>query len=111
MEEIETPKEFSARLVRKSSVLGSVLVLFAMQMVLVYLVLLEVITDPPEEGVWQTMPNDTLLVVSKFVCGIVLHVFLSGELDQGYMLMKYSVNHPWKFDGLEYMVAWLAGFL
>ena len=75
-EEIETLNEANSRLIKQSSILGSVLVLYIMQMFLSILVLLEVLKTPPEEGVWEMLPESTLLVTSRFVCGIVLHVFL-----------------------------------
>ena len=43
------------------------------------------------------------------MCGIVLHVSLSGELRQGLVNMKYAVNHSWKFN--DYKVAWFCGFM
>ena len=43
------------------------------------------------------------------MCGIVLHVSLSGELKQGLVNMKYAVNHSWKFN--DYKVAWFCGFM
>ena len=43
------------------------------------------------------------------MCGIVLHVSLSGELTQGLNNMKYSINHHWKFN--NYKIAFLCGFM
>ena len=43
------------------------------------------------------------------MCGIVLHVSLSGEMKQGLINMKYAVNHSWKF--VDYKIAWLLGFM
>ena len=79
-----------------------------MQMGLSILVLFEVLGA---EG-WDTFPETTMIVTSRFVCGIVLHVFLQGELEQGCNFMKYATNHPWKFDDNGGMfLAWLSGFL
>ena len=61
---------------------------------------------------WPNFPETTMIVTSRFVCGIVLHVFLQGELEQGCIFMKYACNHPWKFDDNGGMfIAWLSGFL
>lgn len=49
------------------------------------------------------------IVFARFICGIVLHVSLSAELRQGMNLMKYAVNHPWKFE--DYRVAFFSGFM
>ena len=47
------------------------------------------------------------LVFARFICGIVLHVSLTAELQQGMNMMKYAVNHPWKF--VDYRVAYFTG--
>ena len=49
------------------------------------------------------------MVLARFVCGIVLHMLLSTELEQGLIMMKYAVNHPWKF--INYRHAFLSGFM
>merc|ERR1712241_742959 len=71
--------------------------------------MLEVMNEPPEEGVWSMLPQSTWLIASRFICGIVLHVFLQSELDTAMSHMKFAQNHPWKFD--NYFIAWLSGFL
>ena len=42
------------------------------------------------------------------MCGFVLHIYLSSEILQGFNNIKYSVNHPWKFE--RKLVAFFAGF-
>ena len=49
------------------------------------------------------------MVFARFVCGIVLHMILSPELEQGLSLMKYALNHHWKF--INYRHAFLGGLL
>ena len=79
-----------------------------MQICLSVLVLLEVL----KADEWYMLPESTLIVTSRFICGIVLHVFLSGELNQGMLLMKYALNHPWKFEkGGGCSIAFFSGFL
>ena len=72
-----TTYQKDTRQVKQSSLLGNVLILYCMQMGLALLVLLEVSRD---EKLYE-LPNDSLIVASRFVCGIVLHVFLQGELE------------------------------
>ena len=38
----------------------------------------------------------------------MLHVTLTDEIKQGLNMMKYSANHPWKFD--SYHEAYFVGF-
>ena len=59
--------------------------------------------------VWYQFTDSIWIVFVRFMCGIVLHMYLNGKLRQGLILMKYSVNHPWKFDG--YKIAFMCGFL
>ena len=37
----------------------------------------------------------------------MLHVTLTNEITQGLNMMKFSVNHPWKFN--DYMDGFLVG--
>jgi len=57
----------------------------------------------------QTENLDIWTVFARFICGIVLHVSLSAELKQGLGMMKYAVNHHWKF--VNYKFAFLSGLL
>ena len=59
--------------------------------------------------VWYTYANSHWVVFARFLCGIVLHVTLSGEFQQGLKNMKYAVNHDWKFE--SYQIAWLCGWM
>ena len=44
-----------------------------------------------------------------FVAGILMQMNLNASIDGGMKMMKYSVNHYWKFK--FFTLAWLAGFL
>lgn len=69
-----------------------------MQVILCYLLMHEVVHEPPEEGVWSMLPDDTMIITSRFICGIVLHVFMQNELNTAIEHMKFAVNHAWKFE-------------
>ena len=43
------------------------------------------------------MPANEGQVICRFLCAIYLHIELADELNQGFLLMKYALNHPWKF--------------
>ena len=47
---------------------------------------------------WHVKPVSAEVVITRFICGIVLHIYLQPELVQAYANMKYALNHPWKFD-------------
>ena len=38
-----------------------------------------------------------------------MHVSLSDSLDQGFKMMKYALNHPWKFK--NWNVSFFAGLM
>ena len=57
---------------------------------------------------WGVPPASASVVATRFVCGLVLHVYLQSELVQGFSNMKYALNHPWKFDAPG--LAFFAGF-
>lgn len=47
--------------------------------------------------------------VTRLITQIVMHILIQKEFEQGLNMMKYSVNHPWKFRNLS--LAFFAGFL
>ena len=58
---------------------------------------------------WYLKPSSASIVMTRFVCGFVLHIYLMSELVQGFTNMKYALNHPWKFEKAK--VAFFSGFL
>lgn len=57
----------------------------------------------------STMPENIWLVTARFICGVVLHMGLQDELKTGLNLMKFSLNHDYRFE--NYQIAFLAGFM
>lgn len=53
-------------------------------------------------------PPDLRNVICRFFCAIFMHINLSDELAQGFNLMKYAMNHPWKFN--QWHKAFAVGF-
>ena len=52
-----------------------------------------------EKGInWYTVSLDAKTLVFKFMCGFVLHIYLSAKILQGFSNIKFLVNHPWKFE-------------
>lgn len=46
---------------------------------------------------------------ARFICATILHLSCVDEVHAGLEMMKYSVNHPYKFN--QPSVAWMSGFL
>ena len=55
---------------------------------------------------WATSPQDSGTVLMRLICGMMFHVHLESDLIQGYANMKFSSNHPWKFErpSLAFMI-------
>ena len=47
--------------------------------------------------------------ILRLLVSVVTHVIMQEGLTQGYTMMKYAVNHHWKFH--DYRLAFLTGFL
>lgn len=54
------------------------------------------------------MPESSIIPICRFLCAIFLHIYLADELEQGFLLMKYPMNHAYKFD--SWFSAFLIGF-
>lgn len=109
----------------RTSILGRVTVLFVIQIALSVLViwasmhntevggavrgLVSTLTPKADTDFCGASCQWSLIVIARFICGMVMHVSLQGELLMGMSMMKYSANHPWKF--LNWKQAYLAGLL
>lgn len=49
------------------------------------------------------------ITFARFICATILHLSLVDEVSAGLEMMKYSINHPYKFN--RWSIAWLSGFL
>jgi len=70
----------------------NVLFVFTMQMVLVWLVAINIVTAYE----FTMMTWD--VVITRWVCAILLHLELLPELRQSLMMFKYWINHSNNFD-------------
>ena len=61
------------------------------------------------DAIWTQFPANNNVVITRFLCSIVLHVQLASELKHGLDNMKYAVNHQYKF--YSYKAAWACGFM
>lgn len=106
-EDEQTSPEIDEATKLRANLLGRCIFLFITQGALAILVGYEIMFD--DTTAWYQYADSVMLVFARFMCGIVLHMQLSSELQQGMLMMKYSVNHEWKFQ--DYKVAFLCGFL
>ena len=49
-------------------------------------------------GAFDEPPPEIIVVLSRWICALFLHISMRDEADIGFKIMKFSINHPWKFD-------------
>ena len=68
------------------------------QLVLLGLLAYEAFLTEDMKDKFAKPPPSVNIVLCRFLCAIFLHISLADELNQALVLMKYALNHPWKFD-------------
>ena len=66
-----------------------------------------ILLDAEEAGF--TEPPTVEIGFSRFIAAMVMNILINDEIYNGMKMIKYSVNHPWKFSNP--MLAFTAGFL
>ena len=68
-------------------------------------------TYNPEENTrtFAEPPPSISVVVSRFICGFFLHISQEDEVKVAFKMMKYTTNHPWKFE--HWGIAFFGNFL
>lgn len=91
--------------------LSQVFLCWTVQMALCVLLVYEMcyLKDPDQELLLFTYPPTYILVICRFSCGIILHMMLQRELENGLDHMKFAINHYYRFDNA--WIAFVAGFL
>ena len=56
-----------------------------------------IIIGNAKHEVLSCYPPSIWIVVIRFICGIVMHYSIQNEFTEGLRMMKFVVNHPWKF--------------
>ena len=92
----------------RANILNRVVFLFIIQTYLVGHILKAAVESTGEKS-WLNMPDSAWIVLARFVCGLMMHISLSDELEAGMTSMKYSLNHTWKF--INWKLAFLSGLL
>jgi hypothetical protein len=54
-------------------------------------------------------PVNVYIMVARFICATILHLSLVDEVNQGLTMMKYAVNHSYRFH--QHQLAFLSGLL
>ena len=100
----------------KDNFLSQLMAVWLFQVSFTVFILIDAMPIPwvEEEWVLETKMNLQILPKVKiayirFVAGMIMHVQVNREIVNGMRMMKYTVNHWWKFK--FHRVAFLTGFL
>ena len=99
-EKISSPEEKLVKQFKNGHNLGASLVFVLSSQGILFLLLFWNFTDP----YWKLSDDMTelptqLMVVCRSVVALFLHIILDIDIRQSLALMKYALNHPWKFQG------------
>lgn len=93
----------------RGSCLSNVIVCFSAQFLLCSLLFGEIVRDNDIISQVTSKPSNNWLVASRFICCLILHQQLNGEILEGQGKMKFALNHRHRFDA--YKIAFFAGFM
>ncbi len=69
----------------------------------------ETIMDPEKDAIFRKLPDSGIIVFTRLMCAIFLHIILTSEIKQGFNMMKFANNHWWLFDWWQ--SAYYIGFM
>ena len=75
---------------------GKRMFLFICQLLLLGFLWIEIVYGERGEN-FSVPPADLKIVLCRFLCAIFLHITLLDVFEQDFKMMKYALNHPWKF--------------
>lgn len=84
----------------------NVLIVWAFQICLTFFVVFR--TEVPLDEIYKEQLSPEY-GVTRLITQIVMHILIQKEFEQGLNMMKYAVNHTWKFRNTN--LAFFAGFL
>ncbi len=76
---------------------GRFLFMFLTQMILTGLLFEEQVLNACGQANYKEKPTDIWITLSRFFCGNVMHFWLQNEIEQGLQMMKFALNHSYKF--------------
>ena len=81
----------------RKSIIGKYRFLFLCQLMLSGFLAYEAMTDSEQLEALLEPADGVKIVLARFMCAIFLHITLVDETKQGLAMMKFAMNHPWKF--------------
>ena len=78
----------------------SAVFVFLIQMVLITILAAIIVSN--SEGFYIILPPSINVLGARFVCSILMHLQVEGDMRQGLQMMKYATNHPKNFSNPFY---------
>lgn len=85
-----------------------VLLTFFTQSILVVLSFYELCTNR-QWYIFFAVPVYAPIMFGRFICTAILHLSMLDGITLGFQLMKFALNHPYKFE--HSALAWLSGLM
>jgi len=99
---------FEIKKQKRLNITVHVILTFALQFTLVVMTFAELATNCTYTQVIISQVS-IFIMFARFICATILHLSCVDEISAGLEMMKYAVNHPYKFE--HFSVAWMSGFL
>ena len=80
------------------------MLLIMCQVLLIVFIFKEAVNEEEMIAAYKEYPKNMEIVLARFLCAIFLHISMADELKQAFTMMKYALNHMWKFR------SWKAAF-
>lgn len=90
-----------------NSYFSQLMAVYLFQMSFVWMIVLDA-WDDPEAKLFEP-PLSTRIAFTRFLAGMIMQTMVDEEMQNGMKMMKYSVNHWWKFK--HHRVAFTVGLL
>ena len=100
-------KEFQIRKMKRLNIFMHVVLCFVCQIVLIALILKQLIIDDAIK--FRTIEESSLVLFARFICASILHLSLIDEVYAGLDMMKYCLNHEYRFASMS--TAFIVGLL
>lgn len=99
---------FEIKKQKRLNIAVHVVLTFLLQITLVIMTYHELVSNCNFNVIIISQVN-IFIMFARFICATILHLSCVDEVHAGLMMMKFSVNHAYKFHSFSF--AWLSGFL
>lgn len=99
---------FEIKKQKRLNITVHVILTFVLQFTLILMTFKELVTNCQYSQIIIGYVS-VFIMFARFICATILHLSCVDEVSAGLEMMKYAVNHPYKFE--HFSIAWLSGFL